>query len=539
MTLDKTVHNSNGHGAESAGQPSRRRHRGADQGTRLARLTAREFGRAPGGQASWRRFLAARALWILAVTALTIGGAAWLVFSQTPLYRSQAVVNVEPPAASASSGNPPNMATEEGVVSSSAVLAGASRVLHVPVATLASGVSVHVSGTTTLLQITYADPDPRVAQQGAQAIAASYVSYRSPHSAGPGKKPARSAALSVNPTAVLVTPASLPTSPAVPDKPFDLGIAAIIGLVLGLGTAALRDHMDDRLRSPLDLEDRIDAPVLALIPAFRTSRRHPDRRLVMLVNPGSVAAEAYRGLRAQLVQAATSRNAKTLLITSLGWEDKSTVAANVAVALAQSFRSVVLVCADLRWGRADELFAESDADHPGGRQEGGTSPAGSLRAAGVPGLQLLPPGAIPADPLVQQPAWHAWLSDVRRHADLVIIEAPPILATADARPVIDVAEMILIVADARTSTRARARAALREVRQVRGKVVGCVLVNVGRRHRLRSHRPGPVAEEGATIEWRLAGQPEESAATDSGPDRVAPDRVAPDRVAERPAGPLA
>lgn len=528
MTLDKTVHSSNGHGAESVAQPSRHRRRGGDQGKRLASLTAREFRRTPGAPAPWRRFLVARALWILAVAALAIGGAAWLVFSQTPLYRSQAVVNVEPPAVAASSGQPPNMATEEGVVTSTAVLARASRVLHVPVATLASRVSAHVSGTTTLLQITYADPDPRVAQQRAQAVAAAYVSFRSQQSAAAhGGTPAKP---SVNPTAVLVTPASLPTSPAVPDKLFDLGVAAIIGLVLGVGTAALRDHLDDRLRGPLDLEDRIDAPVLALIPAFRTGRRNPGSGLVMLVNPDSLAAEAYRGLRAQLVQAATSRNAKTLVITSMGWEDKSTVAANLAVALAQSFRSVVLVCADLRWGRAHELFAGIDADHPNGRAEGGTSAVGSLRATGVPGLQLLPPGAIPSDPLLEHPAWHAWLSDIRRHADLVLIEAPPILATADASPIIDVAEMILIVADARTSTRARARAAMREIRQVSGKVVGCVLVNVGRRHRLRPRRPGPVAEDGARMDhdrWRLAAQPEEPAATDS-----------PDKVPERPAGPL-
>ncbi len=519
MTLDKTVHSSNGHGADLAGQPPRLRHRGGDQGKLLARLTAKEFRRAPGTPASWRRFLVARAFWVLAVTLVALGGAAWLVFSQTPLYRSQAVVNVEPSAAAASSGQPPNMATEEGVVSSTAVLARASRVLRVPVATLASGVSVHVSGTTTLLQITYADPDPRVAQQRAQAITAAYVSYRSQQSAAAhGRTPAKP---SVNPTAVVVTPASLPTSPAVPDKLFDLGVAAIIGLALGVGTAALRDHMDDRLRGPLDLEDRIDAPVLALIPAFRTGRRNPGNRLVMLVNPDSLVAEAYRGLRAQLVQAATSRNAKTLVITSMGWEDKSTVAANLAVALAQSFRSVVLVCADLRWGRAHELFAEIDADHPDGRPGGGTSPVGSLRPTQVPGLQLLPPGAIPSDPLLEHPAWHARLSDIRRHADLVLIEAPPILATADASPIIDVAEMILIVADARTSTRARARAAMRDIRQVSGKVVGCVLVNVGRPHRLRPHKPGPVAEDDAMMDHdqrRLAAQPEEPAATGSGPD---------------------
>ena len=147
-----------------------------------------------------------------------------------------------------------------------------------------------------------------------------------------------------------------------------------------------------------------------------------------MANPDSLVAEAYRGLRARLVQAVTYRNAKILLVTSPGWEDKSTVAANLAVTLARSFRGVVLVCADPRWGRAHELFSLGQGDGPGGFLEGRTSLEGALQVTEVPGLRLLPPGVIPADPLLEGPAWHAVLSDIRRHADLVVIEAPPMLA---------------------------------------------------------------------------------------------------------------
>jgi polysaccharide biosynthesis transport protein len=507
MTSDDTIRDANGHTgrlrwSRSAWQP-RQLSLNQHQETRLARLTAGQLRRAPGAPASWSRFLLAHARWILAVTLAAVGVAAALTLSQTPVYQSQAVAVVEPPPAAASSGQPPDMATEEGVVTSGAVLARASRVLHVPMEALASGLSVSVPGTTTLLQIRYSDASPRIARVRAQAIAQAYVSYRASRPArAHGTNSANPAAVSTAPSATLITPASLPSSPASPNYLIDIGVALIVGLALAIGSAGLRDHLDDRLRGPLDLEAQAGAPVLALLPAFRRRRRDPGGRLVMVASPGSLVAEAYRGLRTRLVQAAMSRNAKALLVTSAGWEDKSTVSANLATTLAQSGRSVVLVCADLRWSRADELFGVGNGEGLSGLLEGRTSLSGALQATKVPGLRLLPPGAIPADPaaLLQSPAWHTALSDIRMQADVVVVEAPPVLASPDARPLADTAEMILFVADARRSTRAQVRVALREVDYVRDKLVGCVLDNVGRRRRLRSGRSEPAADGRAPVE---------------------------------------
>ncbi len=484
MTIRNTSRDANG----QAGSPQQ--DHSEDQGRRLARVTARQLRRAPGVPASGARFLVAHAFWILAVTIAVVGAAAALVFSQKPLYKAQAVVAVQQAAVAASSGNPPNMATEEDVATSGAVLAMASRLLNVPVATLASGVSVHVPSTTTLLQIAYTDPVPRIAQQRAQAIAQAYIHYRSPQPAAPAKNPAKSAPLSTTPTAVLVTPALLPTSPASPDYMIDMGAALIVGLALGLGTAWLRDRMDDRLRGPHDLEAQAGAPVLALIPAFRTGR-NCGGRLPVVTNPDSVVAEAYRGLRMRVVQTATSRNAWTLLVTSPGWEDKGTVAANLAVALAQSGRGVVLICADQRWGQAHKLLGPGNRDGADGLLDERTSLVGALQATEAPGLQLLPPGVIPTDPaaLVQRPNWHTALNVLQRHADVVVIEAPPMLTGPDAGLLADLAGMVLVVADARRTRRVQLRAAMREVEHVRDKLVGCVLDNVGRPRRLPARRP--------------------------------------------------
>jgi polysaccharide biosynthesis transport protein len=461
-------------------------HNGNGQGPELARLVARQAGRAPGTPGSWSRFLVAHARWILAVTLAVVAVATAFVITRTPMYRSEADVVVEPAVASAAgSGQQPDMNTEAGIATSGVVLGIASQATGVPVAALSNGLSVKARGASYVLQILYSSSDPYVAQHRAQAIAQAYTSFRSPHQASKRATP------STAPTAALITPATLPTKPYSPNYPLDIGVALIAGLALAVATAAGRDYLDDRLRGPLDLERQADADVLALIPAFRPRGRAPGYRLAMTLSPQSIVAEAYRGLRTRVLLVAAARHSRTLLVTSPAWEDRGTVAANLAAAFAQAGHSTVLVCADMRWGSAHLVVGTLDDGHGLTELlERRTDLASALQATRVPRLQLLPPGAMPPDPaaLLQQPALRAVLNEIRNHADVTVIEAPPLLASPDARSLADTAEMTLLIADARTSTRVQVRAAARDLQQDRLRLAGCVLVNAGRRRRLRGGR---------------------------------------------------
>jgi len=94
-----------------------------------------------------------------------------------------------------------------------------------------------------------------------------------------------------------------------------------------------------------------------------------------------------------VLQAAGGRDADTLLVTSANREDKATVAANLATALALSGRRVILVCADLRWGRTHELFGLSNGVGLTSVLSGRTTLAYGLRDTRVGGVQLLSSGA--------------------------------------------------------------------------------------------------------------------------------------------------
>ncbi|MGH7735146.1 MAG: hypothetical protein ACREOE_16025, partial [Gemmatimonadales bacterium] len=350
----------------------------------------------------------AHARWILGVTLAGVVAAAAFAASQPRLYASAADVVVEAgPAAGGGAAQQPGLSTEESVVASGVVLSKAAQAIHVPVATLSKGLSVTAKGASFVLDITYADADPHIAQQRAQAIAEAYTSFRS------AKPTSKSASPSTSPIAQLITPASLPTSPYSTEYPLDIGAALLIGLALAIVTAWGRDHLDDRLRGPLDLERQAGADVLGMIPAFHPAEHGPRGQLVMAASPGSMVAEAYRGLRTRVLLTLAGRNSGTILVTSPTWEDRGTVAANLAAALAQSGRSTILVCADLHWGRAQLLFgASKDAQGLTELLEQGTDLSGALHATSVSGLRLLPPGAPPPDPaaLLQLPALRAALS---------------------------------------------------------------------------------------------------------------------------------
>jgi succinoglycan biosynthesis transport protein ExoP len=468
-----------------------------ERGTQLAWVAARQFRGGPGTPGGWSRFLMAHLRWILIVTLLVVGAAAAYTHHQTPLYKSQADVDVWFASADPTALQGPNMVTEKGIASSGAVLTIASRSLGVPQSVLLQGLSLTVPASSSIMEIGYSNPVPWIARERAQVIAEAYVAYRSPKTA-PAQHTTKTATLPVITLhATLITRAALPTSPSSPNYLIDIAAALVVGLGLGIGTAAIRDHLDDRFRGPLDLEAQTGVQVLALVPAFRTVGRDPASELALVWSPDSVVAEAYRSLRTRVVAAAGTRGARTLLVTSPAWEKRSTVAANLAVALAQSGRRTVLVCADLRWGHAHELLGVDNDEGLTMLLDRRTDLASALRTTSIHALRVLPPGPLPPDPaaFLQRPALRTVLGELRSQADFVVIDAPPLLASPDITPLAHLAEMILCVGDARKTTRTHGQAAMREAGEAADNLVGWVLYNVGRRRWLRpSSAPAPTVE---------------------------------------------
>jgi succinoglycan biosynthesis transport protein ExoP len=283
--------------------------------------------------------------------------------------------------------------------------------------------------------------------------------------------------------AQLVTPAIASTSPVRPTPKRNAIVALAVGLMLGVGLAFLREYLDDRLKSKEDVEQVVPGvPVLGLIPALGGWKDKSSTVVVSISDPKSPAAEAYRSLRTSVQFIGLDRSIRTLQITSPAQsEGKSTTIANLAVALAGAGQRVVIVDADLRRPRIHDFFG---LDHAVGLTSvliGDVSLARALLPApGISRLHILPSGPIPPNPSELLASDRA--ADVFRtlgdHADIVLIDCPPVLPVTDATVLAHRIDATLLVVHAGHTEQRQLKRAAEMLAQVDAPLLGVVLNGV-------------------------------------------------------------
>jgi len=204
--------------------------------------------------------------------------------------------------------------------------------------------------------------------------------------------------------------------------------------------------------------------------------------LVTLTDPRSAVAEAYRGLRTNLAFARPDAPLRTVLVTSPAPDaDKSEALANLAVVTAQSGRRVVVVDCDLRRPAQHTLFGlANDAGVTTVLLDEAALASPPLRPTAVPGLEVLPSGPVPPNPaeLLGTRRMRALIDRLSEQADLVLFDAPPVVAVTDAAvlaPQLDGVLLVLAAGRSRRDHTARARELLDKVGAT---VIGVVLTGV-------------------------------------------------------------
>lgn len=219
----------------------------------------------------------------------------------------------------------------------------------------------------------------------------------------------------------------------------------LLGSLAASGVAALLELRDQRFRSAAEVRQRLGLPIVGHLPALRD--RPPeadapagfDKTLVTAVRPKSAEAEAFRGLRTQVLKSAAASGSKVIQITSpCPGDGKSTVGANLAISLAQAGHSVVLLDADFRKPRVHTLFGMSP-DQPGlaAAADGSADVFAVIRTTGVENFNVIPCGPKPDAPaeLLSSPRFNEVLKALRGRFDYVIVDTPPLLPVSDPRVV--------------------------------------------------------------------------------------------------------
>ncbi len=429
-----------------------------------------------------RSLLRVHARWILTIALVALASACLLSWAfSDPVYRSEARVLVNPALTPGGAPLTPDMETERQVVVSAAVTSEAARGSGTSTAHLQRRLTTSVPADSSVLVLRYSDTTAETAQRRAQAIADAYLAYRAPQAA-------------------MLSPATAPRSAIGPNYLVNGAAGLALGLLLGVGSALLRDRLDDAVRGPRDFIEQTDLPVLATVRSSAAPGADGSEGLVVLDAPDSPAAEAHRQLRRRVGRAAHGRHRTTTvtLVTSAARDDGAAgVAANTAVALAQAGAQVLLVESDLRTPRLTGLFDVPAEGGLGAVLTGEVGLAEAVRDSGVDRLRLLLAGAGTGPrpwELFDDGAVEKLLSQVPADVDHVVLHAPPVLGAAETSTLADHAHLLVIVVAAGRTSRQDLGTVLTVLDDAGAALLGGVLVlgdGPGRDRRpVRPHR-GP------------------------------------------------
>jgi capsular exopolysaccharide synthesis family protein len=281
-----------------------------------------------------------------------------------------------------------------------------------------------------------------------------------------------------------VTPAQPPASPSSPKPVQDALLGLVIGLLLGLGAAFLRDNLDDSLNTA-DAAERVSGSgVLTAIPVIGAWKKHKKPLVVSVSDPTALAAEAYRSLRTSLQFARQGRPLRTILVTSPNpGEGKTATVANLGAVFAQAGERVVLVSCDLRRPRLSSFFDQAEPSEVVSVLLGQQSLEQALSPVpGTDGLWTLGARAISPNPteLLSGDRMRTVFDTLKENFDVIIIDSPPVLPVSDAVILTAYADAVLLVVAAGQTRRNELRRTAEKLAQGNAPVLGIVLNKVAK-----------------------------------------------------------
>lgn len=283
----------------------------------------------------------------------------------------------------------------------------------------------------------------------------------------------------------VIEPATLPRRPINSNDKLSVLTAAAIGFVLSVSAAFVLEYLDDTVKTSKQVSRLIGLPALADIVRLRDA----GNGLVTIAHPRSPASEAFRVLRTGIQYSSLDNPNRTMLVTSaMPVEGKSTIAANLAVVLAQAGHRVLLVDSDLRRPSQHNIFDLPnkrgltslllDFDPDKGEDDVRYLIQDIAQVTRVGGLKVLTSGPVPPNPseLLGSAKMKTAVNALLSHFDYLIFDSPPVLSVTDAVVMSTQVDATLLVVRANKSRRSQVQHSAEKLRDVHANLIG-VIVN--------------------------------------------------------------
>ncbi len=277
----------------------------------------------------------------------------------------------------------------------------------------------------------------------------------------------------------------------IPGKGRDLGMGAVLGMIIGSVLALLVDLSNRTFYTPEEVTQTLRLPVLSHVPTISLNRREVktaatgpcDSMLVAYYQPKSQLSEAFRGARTQLFHLFRGQKSGVIVqVTSPHSADgKSLLAANLAVSIAQAGRRTLLIDADMRRPTQQLLFRQDGADGFSKVLAGAADINEAIVPGVVPNLDLLPCGKRPANPaeVLCSGDFANMLEWLRERYDYILIDSAPVLAVTDPSNIAPLADGVVVTFRLSRDARPASLQAIKQLDRVGARVLGVVVNDVG------------------------------------------------------------
>lgn len=272
----------------------------------------------------------------------------------------------------------------------------------------------------------------------------------------------------------IVDAATPPARPSKPNLLLNIALAALLGLGLGVISAAILEALDETIATPEDAERKLGLPVLGVVPLLDKSQT-PKTALAEI---RSGFSEAYYSLRTALQFSTPDGAPSSLLVSSARpAEGKSTTAYAIALNLARVGKRVLLIDGDLRNPSMHRVVGVENERGMSNLLSGSAVLSSLTQTTAQENLLFIACGPLPPNPaeLWGGDRLRQFLIDAREEFDHVIIDGPPVLGFADAPLLAAVVSGTLFVVETRGTRRGQARGALRRLNVGRAHLLGVVL----------------------------------------------------------------
>lgn len=265
-----------------------------------------------------------------------------------------------------------------------------------------------------------------------------------------------------------------------------LPVGILLGLLLGIGGAAVSTAREQAFRSPEAVKEMLDVPVLANVPTFRPSRGkgkegglkvHPA--IIAYHAPVSVQSEAFRLLRTQLFCQQNDRGQVVQVTSPKQGDGKSTLITNLAVSVAQAGRRVLLIDCDLRRPSLSTLLGVPAEPRFASLLSGTIELAAAAMSTGVHNLDVIT-SALPAvsPELLESDAFGKLIESAKADYDVVFLDTPPLLPVADPCIIARHADAVILAIHIKRNTQSQAMWARQLLTDVGANLIGVVVNGV-------------------------------------------------------------